>query len=119
MSLLCFALTLQMISTICLYATQSYSLIAAQRQSTLDLSVLSYVRMIIENNEYIRRCHLSEEDLIESRFEQIDGVDVALTDCDSYILCTYEKQDRYIEMKVYYDGDRICGMDIDSVQKTG
>lgn len=119
LALACFALTLQVMSTCCLYATQSAQLLLCQDQSTLDLSVLSHVSHMIEENERVRRCHFPSDQLITQIQIEVADTNVQLTDCDSYVLCTYEKGDRYIEMKVYYEESSICGLDIDAIQKTG
>ena len=113
MSLLCLAITVQTLSLVSLYSIQSGQLLLSQKQSTLDLSCISQAKGMIEHNEYIDRCQLSKQK-IKQVSKSIQDIDVLFTDCDTYILCSYQKQDRYIEMKVYYQGDLICGLDIDS-----
>ena len=90
-----------------IYVLNSAYLIQANHQSIVDLSCISHAKMMIENNNLIRRCNYSKDKLILKKTEEINGHTVIFTDENTYILCRYED----LELKVFYDEKGISGID--------
>ncbi len=110
MSLICFFLMLQILSIVSLYTMESSYLIQCNRQSTMDLSCVSYAKHIIENNTWVRKCHQPLDRLILYDVENIAGKTVTFEDKDTYIQIHYER----IWLRLYYDDKYITELVIDS-----
>lgn len=113
MGMIVFFVVLQTVSLMVVYSMNGSSLLKADRQNTFDLSVLSYARHIIENNQYVERCHLPESMRIVEQDIVVDGVPVTLIDHRTYVSCTYQSQ-YSIEMRIYYDAHQMIGYEIDT-----
>lgn len=107
LALICFALLLQIISLMSIYVLNSAYLIQANRQSIVDLSCISHAKMMIENNNLVRRCNYAVDQLILKKIEEINGHIVIFIDENTYISCQYED----LELKVFYDEKGISGID--------
>ncbi len=83
-----------MTSLISLYLLDHAYLIEANKQSTIDLSCISYAKAMIQHNERIRQCHFDPKDLILEKSEVINDVFVTFRDENTFIDCTYEKKKR-------------------------
>ena len=112
--LVCMGIVLEVVALMSVVFVSNAQLVLSQRQSTMDLSCISVVKGMIAHNEWVQRCNLDPSQKKSQVQKNMQGIDVRFVDCDSYILCTYEKQEKWIEMKVYYSYDLISGMDIDS-----
>lgn len=110
--LICFFLTIQILTFVCIITLQNAYLLRANKQNIFDLSCISQARYIIEHNNKIRLCHLNQE-LIEEYSVEIDSIMVDFKDQKTFIDCTYTKDNRNIMMKIYYDDKSIRGFDID------
>lgn len=110
--LMCFFLTIQILSFVCIITLQNAYLLQANRQSVFDLSCISQAKYIIDHNNKIRLCHLNQE-LIDEYQVEIDSVIVTFKDQDTYVDCSYSKENRNFSMKIYYDDKSIRGFDID------
>ena len=106
-SLVCFFILCQIDGYMSVYTMQNGYLIQCNRQSKLDLSVISWVKEMIRNNTMVRVCHLDESQLILSQSIQMDDTIVYLEDKGTYIDCIYGD----IEMYVYYDDKNISGIE--------
>lgn len=84
------------------------------QQNEVDLAILSHVRAMVENNTWVKRCHIDDAEYIRSKDVEISQYTVHLSDHDTWIECTYQKKSQIIRMKVYYDDTGITAMDIDS-----
>ena len=73
LALICFALLLQIISLMSIYVLNSAYLIQANRQSIVDLSCISHAKMMIENNNLVRRCNYADDQLILKKIEEINS----------------------------------------------
>lgn len=111
MALLCFGLMIQILSLISVYSLQASYLIASNRQSQLELACFSQAKHIVENNTWIRRCNGNVENEIDELDVEMGVVNVHFLDCDTYISCTYVKDEKSIEIRVYYDDKSIVGVD--------
>lgn len=73
----------------------------------MDLSCISHARQMIENNNYVRRCNLSDDTLILSKTMEIMDKQVLIQDNNTYVLCSYDEY----RLIVYYDEKGISGID--------
>ncbi len=103
MALVCFALMIQVISFFNLYALSNYQLYQANRQSTFDLSCFSQMKGIIQHNTRVRLCHEDEKNLITYKEMEIQNQQVQFYDRETYVDGIYQKGNRTIHIKVYYD----------------
>ncbi len=110
--MLCFFLTIQILSSVSIITLQNTYLLSANKQSVFDLSVFSQAKYIINHNNKIRLCHLNDE-LIDEYTMEIDSILVTFIDKDTYVDCSYVKNDKNMMMKIYYDDKSIRGFDID------
>lgn len=110
--LICFFLTIQILSFICVITLQNAYLLQANRQNIFDLSCISQAKYMIDHNKKIRLCHLNEE-IIDEYSIEIDSILVTFRDENTYIDCSYSKNNRDFVMKIYYDDKSIRGFDID------
>lgn len=110
--MICFFLTIQILSFVCIITLQNAYLLSSNKQSTFDLSCIAQAKYIISHNNKIRLCHLNEQ-LIDEYTMEIDSVIVTFVDRDTYIECTYMKNNRNLILKIYYDDKMIRGFDID------
>lgn len=90
-----------------IYVLNSAYLIQANRQSIVDLSCISHAKMMIENNNLVRRCNFSKDQLILKKMEDINGHTVIFIDENTYISCQYDD----FVLKVFYDEKGISGID--------
>lgn len=111
MALLCFGLTIQILSLISVYSLQAGYLISSNRQSQLELACFSQAKHIIETNTWIRRCNGNVENEIEELDVVMGDIDVHFLDCDTYISCTYVKNEKSMEIRLYYDDKSVVGVD--------
>lgn len=107
--MICFAFLIQILSLLSIYVLNSAFLIQASRQSTIDLTCISYARHMIENNNQVYRCHYDESRLITNMNCTIEDKQIEFMDYDTYILCSY---DTYV-LKVYYDEKGIVSIDFE------
>ena len=110
-ALVCFFILLQVTSLISLYLLDHAYLLEANKQSTIDLSCISYAKAMIQHNERIRQCHFDPKDLILEKSEVINDVFVTFRDENTFIDCTYEKKEKKVHMRIYYDTQGIFDMD--------
>lgn len=110
--LICFFLTIQILSFICIITLQNAYLLKASKQSVFDLSCISQAKYMIEHNNKIRLCRLNQK-LIDEYSLEIDSVLVTFKDYETYVDCSYSKDNRNFSMKIYYDDKSIRGFDID------
>ncbi len=89
---------------------QSVYLLQSSAQSEMDLKCLHYAKEIVIHNAQIRMCNGNEEDLITHQVQEIHSYQVSFEDKGTFIYCTYQNK----EMKIYYDSNRLRGMDVDS-----
>ena len=106
-SLAAFFLLCQIVGYMSVYTMQNSYLIQCNKQSKLDLSVVSWAKHIIDNNTMVRICHLPDEKMIHSQTILMDDIEVYLEDKNTYIDCLYNG----VEMKVYYDDKCISGIE--------
>lgn len=100
-SLVCLFLVLQLCTLCMLFIQQKSLLHAAQRQSTLDLSIYSQARKMAAASAYRRRCQSTQES-VEPLSVTIDGVEVRFTDLETCIRAEYKKNDRAIVFDLFY-----------------
>lgn len=111
LALLCFGLMIQILSLISIYSLQAGYLIQSNRQSQLELACFSQAKHIIENNTWIRRCNGNEENRIEKLDVLMGDINVHFQDEQTYISCTYLKNQKSIEIRLYYDDKSVVGVD--------
>lgn len=100
-SLVCLFLVLQLCTLCMLFIQQKSLLHAAQRQSTIDLSIYSQARKMAAASAYRRRCQSAQESM-EPVSVTIDGVEVRFTDLETCIRAEYKKNDRAIVFDLFY-----------------
>ena len=103
MALVCFAFMIQVISFLNLYTLSNYQLYQANIQSTFDLSCFSQMKGMIQHNTRVRLCHEDEKNLITYKEMKIQNRQVQFYDCETYVDGIYQKGNRTIHIKVYYD----------------
>lgn len=113
MGMIVFFVVLQTVSLMVVYSMSGSTLLKADKQSILDLSILSHARHIIENNQYVERCHLPLSNRIEYENIVVDNTQVELVDHQTFVSCKYEKE-YPVEMRIYYDAHQIIGYEIES-----
>ncbi len=115
MALMCFVLILQISSWLSIYIVQSVDTMQADTQSKIDLCCIYQAKKMIQKNNIARRCHFPESQMELYSDQDILSYSVHFEDKQTYIECTYTKEGKHIQMKVYYDADGVAGIDIDSV----
>ncbi len=113
MGMIVFFVVLQTVSLMVVYSMSGSALLKAGRQNSFDLAVLSYARHIIDNNQYVERCHLPESMRIEQEDIIVDDIPVTLIDCRTYVSCTYQIE-YSVEMRIYYDAHQMIGYEIET-----
>lgn len=113
MAIVCFGLLLQIVSFMSILLLQNSYLCLANKQSKLDLSCLSQAAHIIQNNNYVRRCNIPDDELILFMDMKMEDTYVTFQDQDTYIQIIQEQTHKKIEMNVYYDEKGISGFEIE------
>ena len=108
-ALFCLSLLLQLVTCICAYSQEKAYLFASQKQSHLDLAIIDAAKTIISHNQYVRRCHRKESELIIKKRVLIKDQMVEFQD-ETTILHAYINQLHY---KFYYDVHYILHIDIE------
>ena len=112
MALCCFALLIQLMSLACLYTKERASLYACQKQSSIDLNVISAAKEIIEHNQFVSRCNRPEEERIKEKHVKYKNMDFYFKDERTFLNCSYQKkEDRYL-YTIYYDDHSIVSMEV-------
>ncbi|WP_289107945.1 hypothetical protein [uncultured Dubosiella sp.] len=110
--LVLFLFSLMLLSLLSVYSVQRAGLYAAMRQSTLDLSCLSHVKAMIENNAVVRQCGYGDDLLVLHKEVWIDGTRVELDDEQTYVACRYERLDGVpIEIRFFYSDQAIVSIE--------
>lgn len=112
MAILCFGLLLQILSFMSILLLQNSFLCLANKQSQMDLSSLSQASHIIKNNNYVRRCNIPKEELIEYFEMDMGKTHVTFEDMDTFIQVIQKQPNKTIEMNVYYDEKGVSGFEI-------
>jgi hypothetical protein len=107
--LICFVLTIQILSLVSILTLQNTYLLKSNIQNVFDLSCINQAKYMITHNNKIRVCHL-KDDVIQNMEVEIDSVLVNLTDKDTYVECVYVSDNRDVCLKVYYDTKGIQGI---------
>lgn len=107
--LICFVLTIQILSLVSILTLQNTYLLKSNKQNVFDLSCINQATYMITHNNKIRVCHL-KDDVIQNMEVEIDSVLVNLTDKDTYVECVYVLDNRDVCLKVYYDTKGIQGI---------
>ncbi|MDD7281378.1 hypothetical protein [Floccifex sp.] len=108
MSLIVLFLLIQCVSYISVLCMQSVELMKCNKQSMIDLAIISHAKAIIENNTMIRECNFDSSQLILKKEVEVNDKKTILKDCDTYIQCIYEG----LEYHIYYDEMSISGLEI-------
>lgn len=109
--LVLFLFTLMLVSLLSVYSVQRAGLYAAMEQSTIDLSCISHAKAMIRNNTMVRKCGYEESRLIVFKEEWFDDRKVVFEDLGTYISCSYFKDGKTVEMKIFYSDNAIVSIE--------
>ena len=112
MALCCFALLIQLMSLACLYTKQRAGLYACQKQSSLDLNVISAAKEIIEQNQFVSRCNRPEEERIKEKHVKYKNIDLYFKDGRTFLNCSCQKKKEWYVYTIYYDDHAIVSMEV-------
>lgn len=111
LGLICFFLLIQVLGLLSVYILNNAYLIKVDHQSILDLSCISQAEAIALHNTQIRVCQKDPSQLILRKEIQIQDVSVMFQDQETYMECCYEKDNKKVQMILYYDDTGIVDLD--------
>ena len=112
MALCCFILLIQLMIFASLYTKEKALLYGCQKQSQIDLNVISAAKEIIVHNQFVSRCHRPEEERILKKHIKFKDMDLYFTDGKTYLECTYYKNGKKYICTIYYDDHAIVSMEL-------
>ena len=112
MALCCFILLIQLMVFASLYTKEKALLYACQKQSQIDLNVISAAKEIIVHNQFVNRCHRPDEERILSKHVRYKDIDIFFKDGKTYLECVYYKNGKKFICTIYYDDHAIVSMEI-------